>query len=205
MSECGQGGSAILCIWIKLCHLHIRDHSALRSDTGPVSLATYSVADQMYRAVQTLYAPVVQALYPYMIRTRDLRALRSILLVSLGICIVGASVTVLWAGTLVRLLIGPGYGDTALILTVLAVTLCAVVPSALLGYPLLGAFGRARWANSTVIAGAAIQMCLFGYLMWSHAVTGLHVAVTVLATEFSVLGLRTWLVVRLTLRRSNGK
>lgn len=161
--------------------------------SGPGGLAAYSIADQIYRAAQTMFTPVTQALYPYMVRLRDLRLLHRVLFFSEFACVTVLASALLVADPILETLTGPGYDSVGDLLAVLLIAFCFAVPSALLGYPLLGAWRRSDLANRTVVAGALVHIALLIVLMLVDGVSGHGVASAVLVTEASMLLMRVWL------------
>ncbi|MNX56076.1 hypothetical protein D3C86_868600 [compost metagenome] len=64
------------------------------------------------------------------------------------------------------------------------------VPSILIGYPLLGAYGFARYTNFTVIFSSIFHVVILLLLIVFDSITVYTVASLVVATELIVLSLR---------------
>jgi PST family polysaccharide transporter len=162
--------------------------------TNPAQVALYSAAEQLYKAAQGLYGPLVQALYPFMSRKGDIKIFKRILVWSIVSTLLGGLVGIFAGRPILRLIFGPAFNASYGLFLVFLVILCVNVPSVLLGYPLLGAMGHARFVNKNVIVAGIIQVCMLAFLYcmgWARAGT---VVVTVLVAETAVLLLRVYKV-----------
>lgn len=158
--------------------------------SGPVSVAHYSAAEQLYKGAQALFQPVSQALYPYMIRTRDITLFFRILKL-VGLCVIlGLAIGIFVGEWFLVTLFGPDFDASYPILVVFLFSFCISAPAILCGYPFLGAFGDSRSANISVIYGGGVQLLLLLLLWVAGWVNGLVVAGTVMVVEIFVLAYR---------------
>jgi PST family polysaccharide transporter len=156
----------------------------------PLQVAYYAAAEQLYKGAQSLFAPLAQALYPNLARTKNFHLLFSVLKGTLLVCIGGLVFGVFAGKWTIALLFGKTFGGSYVVLLVFLVTLIVNTPSVLLGYPLLGALGQAGKANRSVVIAGLLQivlLCICFTLGWTQA---LQIAVTVLVVETIVLMLR---------------
>lgn len=155
--------------------------------SGPISVAHYSAAEQLYKGAQALFQPISQALYPYMTRTKDISLFFNILKL-VGLCVIlGLAMGVFVGEWFLVILFGPGFDASYPILVMFLFAFCLSAPAILCGYPFLGAFGDSRSANMSVIYGGGIQLLLL-LILWSLGwVDGLAVAGTVMIVEIFVL------------------
>lgn len=153
----------------------------------PTQAAVYSAAEQLYRGAQALTSPVSQALYPYMARTQNIQLFGKVLA---GLCCasaLGGAVGWLFAPQIVAIVFGDGFSAALPIVDVFILIFLITVPSVLLGYPFLGALGRACRANRSVIYAGLAQIS-FLFALWHFEVVGaIEVAFAVLAVEGFVL------------------
>ena len=148
------------------------------------------MAEQLYRGAQGLIAPIAQALYPFMVRTRNTKIFSRILLGSLFLVMISIVIGVIFGKQIIALVFGvgflKGYGSLILFLIVLAIN----VPSVLLGYPFLGALGCASFVNKTVLVGGILQLItLIGIYAYGNP-TATNVIIGIIVAEASVLGVR---------------
>ncbi|TWG93964.1 O-antigen/teichoic acid export membrane protein [Nocardioides sp. J9] len=159
---------------------------------GAPQVAKFASAEQLYRGGQVLVNPLVQALYPYMLRTRDLRLLRRIIVSVSALTLVGALAVWLVGPVLLELVYGPEYRSSFSVLMVFMVTFVVATPSMLIGYPGLGAVDKLSIANGSAVFGLAVHVVAILGLWVADSLTALHVAFAVLITELVVLVIRLW-------------
>lgn len=149
----------------------------------PLQVAYYSVAEQFYRGAIAIYNPVTQALYPYMVRTRNISFFKKVLLIATFCAFAGAFLGLLVGDGLISLLFGSAYKNSIEVYYVFMVSLLVAIPSILLGYPFLGALGDAKEANRSVIAAGIIQAIVLCFSYILNYTSAVYVACTVLVAE----------------------
>lgn len=152
----------------------------------PSQVATYSVAEQFYRAGVAVYSPITAVLYPYMARCRDVNFFKKIFQIALFSALLGVIISVFLGGWLISLIFGDVYMSSKNVLLVLVITLAVAIPSILLGYPFLGAMGNAEAANRSVFIAGVFQVIAFFILYFFGLFSALAVASTVFIAETTV-------------------
>jgi PST family polysaccharide transporter len=162
--------------------------------TNNTMVGYYSVAEKLYQAIQQCYNPIVQALYPYVAKERNIRLFKKIFtgIVIVNIC--GISFLYFSGAFIFNILFSKSLGPESLqVFHILLMAAVVVVPSVMLGYPFLAALGFPGYANYSVIIGSAFHLAGLVVLISVNKVSIYTVAGMVLATEFLVLILRsTW-------------
>jgi PST family polysaccharide transporter len=158
--------------------------------SSPVQVAYYSAAEQLYRGGQSIFAPVSQALYPHMVKHKNFKLFFRVLKLSICFCIIGVFIGGFNSRLIVEFLFGKELVGSADVLTIFLVALVANVPSVLLGYPFLGALGKTKLANRSVIIAGLLQICLLYSCYAAKATSGFYVACTIACIELVVLSLR---------------
>ena len=171
--------------------------------SGPVAVAHYSAAEQLYKGAQALFQPLSQALYPYMTKSKDVHLFFKILKVVVLLSIAGLATGLLIGEWFLVALFGPGFSESYPILAIFMVTFCMTMPSILFGYPFLAAFGDSRSANHSVILGGGIQVILLALIFVLGWTDGLVVAGSIMLVEGFVLVYRV-LKVRTMIRVCKG-
>lgn len=169
----------------------------------PSAVAYYSAAEQLYKGAQALFQPLSQALYPYMVKSRNINLFFNILKVVVFFSIAGLAAGLLIGDWFLVTLFGPDFSSSYPILAMFMVVFCITMPSILLGYPFLGAFGDSRSANRSVIIGGGIQVILLVLIFSVGWTDGLVVAGSVMLVEGFVLIYRAFKV-RLIVRVLKG-
>lgn len=168
---------------------------------GNTAVGYYAAAEKLYIALQSMYSPLNQALYPFMVKAKNMKVFKKIFLVvviinciSLPICIYNAD--------FIMLLIYKSVAQESIIVFKILLGVCIItIPSILMGYPLLGAFGYAKYTNLTVIISSVFHLSLLVVLFFINRISIITVAGLVFATESIVLILRILGVHKLILKK----
>ncbi|MEZ5651348.1 MAG: oligosaccharide flippase family protein [Burkholderiaceae bacterium] len=190
VSEQLRGASSYFWANVAGAHLGFMGVFVLGLVASPAALAIYAAAEQLFRAIRSLYYPLADALMPYMKRSNDTRFLKRLFLIVCGGTVVGVGLGLVLAPQVVRLLFGPGFEGSAQFLQILLLAFLVCVPSILIGYPLLGTMGYGPQINRVVVLTAIISMSLLGLLWYVDALDGTSVAWTIVGSEtFIFVGL----------------
>ncbi|WP_158497829.1 oligosaccharide flippase family protein [Pseudoxanthomonas suwonensis] len=164
---------------------------ALGAFAGAAQVAQYSAAEQIYRGLQALFSPIPQALYPNMAKERNLNLFATVLKGTICLSIVAIAAGILVGEWLLVILFGEEFRGSYSILVVFMGIYAVTMPSMLLGYPLLGAFGKLDIANRTVLLGGILQvLCLI--VVYISGLGALAVATSILLVELSILCFRAY-------------
>ena len=119
--------------------------------TNNTIVGFYVAAEKIYKAIRFMYQPIVRVLYPYMSRSKNIILFKKFFWTIITLNSISCLFLVLVSKKLVVLIFGTGFQSSAIIFLYFMIALFFVVPSILLGYPLLAAFGKANYANNSVI------------------------------------------------------
>lgn len=160
------------------------------SVSGIPQAALYSSAEKLYQAGQGVTAPVSQALYPYLARSGDIRALYKFVLILLVPLVLGCSVCYLFAEDILRIFYGEQFSSAYSILRIFLI--CSVINfiSVNFGYPAFSTIGRLDIVNRSVYIGGVAQLCSLGYLFSTNNVNAYNVVLSVLCVEIVVMIIR---------------
>jgi PST family polysaccharide transporter len=137
-----------------------------------------------------MFGPLNNALYPYMIKNRDIVVFKKIFITVLAINCIVLPVCIYNSDFIMQLVYKNVAIESVNVLKILFGVCLISVPSILLGYPLLGAFGHARYTNRTVIIASVFHVAMLVLLLFINSITVYSVASLVVLTELFVLGLR---------------
>lgn len=153
-------------------------------------VAAYAVAEQLYRGGQAILSPFSQAIYPFIVRTRNFRVFAQALLASTLVAACGCVTTFFLGAEIITLIFGSEYAYATPVLYVFMATLLVNTPSVMLGYPMLGALGLLQRANDSVYIAGSIHLLILVWLYASDNINAHAVAMAVLIVEIVVLVLR---------------
>lgn len=153
-------------------------------------VAYWSVALQLIAAVNAMYSPIVNGIYPQMVREKSLLLIKKILYIFMPIVIVGCIVFFISAKFIVLIVSGEEYLYSVTVLRYLIPILLISFPVMLTGWPTLGAIGKAKETTITTTVTAVAQVLGLIVLMLINKFTLINVAILRCLTELLMLILR---------------
>ncbi len=156
---------------------------------GDTVVGYYSAAEKIVRAVVNLLDPLSQALFPRFSRLAEesrVRALqwgKRLLLAMGGTGLLVSIGTFVWAGLIVKLVLGPAYEPSVSVLRILAMLPFLIVVSNVLGVQLMIPFGREKAVFILVLMAGCLNMALATLLAPVWKADGM--ALSVLVAELS--------------------
>lgn len=154
---------------------------------SPIHAGVFAIADQVYRGIQCIYAPIGQAVYPYMVVERDLKMYGRLVAVFAISSIVVALLVAVAAPLVVTHLIGGEWSDVIPTLNVFMVGIVITTLNVVSGYPLAAALDRVVVANQSVLIGSIVYVGLIAAILPTGRMTPPMLAAMVVAAELSVL------------------
>ena len=163
---------------------------------GSPLIGYYTSADKLITTAKSAMSPISDSLYPYMIKNKDFKLIKKILLIFMPIITVGCIGVWIWAEPICILLFGSEYAEVGAILRLLLPIAFLILPSYMLGFPTLSPVGLTKYANYSVIFSACIHVLLLLILFISNqfSITTLCIATSITAT--AECGYRIFIVLR---------
>ncbi len=127
---------------------------------GNVSVGYYTAAEKLFNAIGALYVPLNDSLYPYMSKRKDIKTYKQVFAVASASNLLLCCFIYLFSFEIISLIYGSGFEQSASLLKFFAILACIIVPSVLLGYPLLAALGYPGYANYSVVIAAAVHVLM---------------------------------------------
>ena len=121
-------------------------------------IAYWSVCIQLIGAVQSLYKPISNSIYPYMIKNKDILLIKKVLFVLMPLILIGSTACYLFSPWILTLMSGEQYAEAANIFRILLPVLVISFPVEIFALPSLGAIGKIKQVNIATIFGAATQI-----------------------------------------------
>ena len=141
-------------------------------------------------AIQSLYSPITNSLYPHMVVRRDFALVKRLLKLGMPAVLVG---TVAFAGlsnVIMGLLGGESYLPGAYVIAMVSPVLLFSFPAMLLGFPVLAAVGRVGQLTASSVVSALFHIAGLTVLAAGGWFTVANVAVLRCLTEFVLLASR---------------
>jgi len=168
--------------------------------TNNIMVGYYSMAEKLYQALQGFYQPVVQALYPYVSRKKNIKLFKKLFSTIVLVNTLGIILLYFIGQDIFHLLFTQNIGSESLeVFHILLIAGLIVVPSILLGYPFLGALGFSKYANLSIIYASLFHLIGLYTLMTFDNITIYSVSTMVCFTELLVFSLRIYWIRRKSL------
>lgn len=158
--------------------------------TDASQVAFWSLAMTAVSAVQSLYSPIVNSLYPHMVNTGDYRFARKLSLLAVPAVLVGTFLFCLLSNFIMFVLGGERYLVGSWVLVWISPLLVFSFFGMLFGWPVLGAVGKVVEVTKSTVASALF--CIAALLIASFVgVTDLHaICIIRCVTEALLFGIR---------------
>lgn len=120
--------------------------------------AIFYAAEQVYKGMQGIASPFIQALYPHMTKYKNFNLFKKYILFSIILGILSFLSIYYFGGFFIFEIFGKGFEDSQSILNLFAICFFINIISSLLGYPFLGALGYGVFVNKSVIVGGVFNI-----------------------------------------------
>lgn len=120
-------------------------------------IAIWAVALQLIAVMQLCYSPIIDGVYPEMMKNKKLGLIKKLLLIFMPIVIAGCTACYFFAPWIVRVAAGDKYTTAVPIFRMMLPVLFFAFPAMLCGWPTLGAIGKIRQTTLTTVISAGTQ------------------------------------------------
>lgn len=147
----------------------------------------YTSADKLITTGKSALTPISDSLYPYMVKNRDFKLVKKVLLVLEPLIVVFCVIFFVWAEPLCALIFGADFAPAGQVLRAMLPVGVVILPSYILGFPMMSAMGIAQHANYSVIFGSCMQMVNLLVLYLTGNINMVTLGITVSITETLIL------------------
>lgn len=155
-------------------------------------VAYWGLAMQFVSAVQALYTPITNGIYPYMIREKNLKFIGKVLKICIPFITIGCLIVYFESNLILNLIGGVQYVNAAPLFRWLVPLLFFSFPAMLFGWPVLGAIGKSRTTTITTVITAVIQIAGLFVLIVFNWFTLINLAILRTLTESIMCILRIY-------------
>ena len=121
-------------------------------------VAYWTVAMQLINAIQALYSPIINSVFPTMVKEKSLKLIHKIMLIYMPFILLGCGLIIVLGNWGVSLVFGSQYLTSATILKFLIPVIIFSFPSMLYGWPCLGAINKNKTTTASTIITACVQV-----------------------------------------------
>jgi PST family polysaccharide transporter len=132
--------------------------------TSNILVGYYVAAEKIIRAIEALIHPIVQSLYPYMSRVRNIKLYKRVLFVGLLFSLFIPVVIFLFGDFITGLVLGSQFRYSNYILKIFSLEIPIAYFSTLLGLPLLAALGYKGYFNYSIVFSSIYHIVQLGLL-----------------------------------------
>ncbi len=155
---------------------------------GTYFAGIFGAAEKIFMAMTVVYTPLGDALYPYMAKNRNLKLFKKVLI---GVILVNTVVAIgvyFLSDWITVLVFGLDFKESADLLRIFCVLALIFVPAVMIGYPFLGALGKEKYANYSVVFASVLHVVLL--IVLYNYLTVYRIVYLLLFTQAIVLVIR---------------
>lgn len=156
----------------------------------------YSSAEKAITIAKQTITPVSDSLYPYMIKNRNFKMIKKLLLIGMPVFFIGCSFVMFTANDLCAIVFGKDYYEAGTYLRLLAPVVFFAYPGTLLGFPTLTPMGLAKHANISTILGAVIQVSAIIIIHFTIGISAQALCILTCITELFMCAYRATIVIK---------
>lgn len=134
-------------------------------------VAFWALIMQFIGAVQSLYNPIQDGIYPEMVKKRDLKLFRKIILFFSPLVLLGCLITFLGAPLILAIVGGEKYKAASFLMRLSVPLLFILFLTILHGWPLLGPIGKVKEVTFSTVMGSVCQVMGLVILVSCHLMT----------------------------------
>ncbi len=172
---------------------------------GSAMLGYYTSAEKIMTTAKSAFSPIADSLYPYMVKNKNYRLVKKIMLVLMPLVFVGCVILWIFAEPFCVLFLGKEYAASAEIFRVFIPVILITLPNYIFGFPILSPMGLAKYANISVVAGAVIHAVQLLILFVSGRMDAVSVGIATCITEAVILIFRISVVIIHNRKNKNQK
>lgn len=156
-------------------------------------VAHWSLCLSMISAIQSLYAPICNGIYPHMIKEKNLGFIHKVLALFMPLVAAGCFLCFFLAQTALKIVGGEKYVDAYMVFRWMIPILFFSFPSQVYGWPTLGAIGRVKETTLSTIIAAVFQIAGLIVLVFAGWFTLINLAILRGITEFLLMAIRMFI------------
>ncbi|MBD5399780.1 MAG: oligosaccharide flippase family protein [Treponema sp.] len=168
----------------------------LGSKFSSASVGEYGVANTLTNTMRSLLSPISDSIYPYMIKEKNFKLVRKILLILEPVIIICCVVLWIVAKPFVRIVCGEGYENAVPMLRLMIPIVAITLPAYLCGYPVLGALGKIKWANYSIVFSASFHIVGLLLLFAMKKISFYSIIILTCITQYIEFFIRLFIVSR---------
>ena len=156
---------------------------------GP-TLGYYTSSEKILIAGRGAMSPISDSIYPYMVKNKDFKLIKKILLYLMPIITLGCIIVFIFAKPICLLVFGEEYLNSYIVLRFMIPIIWITLPTYLFGFPTMTPLGLKKEANLSVIIGSIYHLVILSTLFVFKILNLYSVCILTITTEFMVFSIR---------------
>lgn len=153
-------------------------------------VAQYNIAYTLLVLLQNFITPVADSLYPYMVKNKDFKLLKKLLLVFEPLILLGCVIAFFISPWIIPFVFGKEYTVAPTIFRGMLLMVAIALPEYLMGYPALSALGKFKEPNIAVIIAGCFHILGLIVLYFTDTVSLMNIVFLTFGTELLVTIIR---------------
>lgn len=162
--------------------------------SGAAIVGLYSTAEKVVTMAKQAITPVTDSLYPYMVRNRNFKLIKKLLIIGMPVLFVGCGIVMIFAEPLCAFVFGAEYYEAGKYLRLLAPIAFFSYPTTMFGFPTLSPLGLSNQVNLSSIFAAVLQIVMLIVLYITVGITVERICIATCVTEIFTCSYRAVLV-----------
>mgnify|MGYP001172760283 CR=1 FL=1 len=154
------------------------------------ALAQFGVANTLYTGLRSLFSPIADSLFPYMVNKKDFSLIKIVIVVAIPIIVAGVILLFVFAEPIILFVCGEEYIGAVPIFRAFLPIIVMTLPIYILGFPTLGAMNMMKEANMSVVYAAIFHLVGLVFLIVIRKIDLISVAILTCFSEGLLLLLR---------------
>ena len=164
--------------------------------TGSAVVGLFTSADKLVTTSKNCFSPISDSLYPYMVKNKDFKLVKKVLLLFMPIIIVGCVGVGIISQPLCAWFFGEEFREAGKVLQCLLPIVVITLPEYILGFPTLSPVGLSKYANYSVVFAACMQIVMLAFLVITHMFNVYTLSIATSISEGSVLLYRIFIIIK---------
>lgn len=154
----------------------------------------YTASDKLIGAGKGALAPISDSIYPYMIKYKDFKLIKKILLMLMPIIVTTCIIIFIYAEKICVLLFGSEFVQASSILRAMLPSAIVTLPLYLFGFPTLSSMGLSKYANLSIYFGTAIHIFNLTILYFTGNLNMVSLALLTSVADIMILLYRIYII-----------
>lgn len=157
-------------------------------------VAYWSLAMQILGAIQALYTPINNGIYPEMVKERKFSLIIKVIKIFMPVVFIGCLIILLFSKPILFVIGGRKYLEMSYLIKLLIPGIIFSFPAMLFGWPVLGAIDKVKETTTTTVVTTIVQVVGLIVLMLVGEFTLVNIALLRGGTEFILLTSRLYFI-----------